>query len=900
MKSKNQSILDVASRGEECAVYSPNQILNSEQLNKVTSYLAYQEHLGRVKLLGVGIFNGFQVSLTDDGVLVQNGVGVTTDGDILIQLADVTYTRFRLYDQTAPRYDKFFVGEEMRTVYELAVETEAGADWLPLAQLPAAVPLQNMTVVMLMESYLEDKNVCSGNQCDSLGRTLYEKQRLLLVDSQTADALQGQLATSISQTAQRLPQLTVTRAIISQAQNTQTAFENAYRDACEATLKRWHSQLDKLDAGTLPVPIDWLKKLSDKLADPQVIGVQYFYDFLKDIADTWNELHDLLLNDDALPAPDAGSFPKHLLLGDLKAPVTHRTGCYPSSVVASHRQDRRHAAFLCQKLNSLLTGYRSTVPADQPVRISPSFTENTSLENRAVPYYYVPDTFHSWNFRLVARNSEKTLSGYWLDRTFSLKPIAPEFDSQIGRHDFFRIEGHTNRKLEDAKGQIDSLIRQFNLPFIVRTILLHDDRNRLVDRPIIRYSDLHRLHQLIRKDLSTQLSDTAAFQEKLTKEIQDAEATTVNSQVPIKVKAADLDGLKGVVDNLPDATLPVKAATYTSYLNTLKTIDFPTAISRVASSAGSFKVAAGEVIRTDLTTPFDTININNHPAWLGWIDTLIQSKKDQDDDKLLFTNFVQQHPQLEHLGGVLRGGTFVLIYNESQLVVADCMLPYHWPEIAESEPKEPVLNDAPRRIPQFGIKFIPPVADRFDFVQQQTQVKLADLVVNPPRNWVDTVKDAAQADYMTLFERSSAVFSNLFNAKVNAVQLLRAPVTRDFSNQDLKIRMDPVSAQTAKINGIRASIIDPNTSAEDRQNQLTALIREEVALAQLVFNAEKFIVDQKIFATITDDATYANSVLAESLNCLQTPDGIGSMKSSFRKASGNQPQLLALANAYGF
>ncbi|MBN1480886.1 hypothetical protein EH223_00215 [candidate division KSB1 bacterium] len=42
----------------------------------------------------------------------------------------------------------------------------------------------------------------------------------------------------------------------------------------------------------------------------------------------------------------------------------------------------------------------------------------------------------------------------------------------------------------------------------------------------------------------------------------------------------------------------------------------------------------------------------------------------------LLSRFIEQHSGLEHLGGVEKGGTFVLVYDENDIVIADFSLPY--------------------------------------------------------------------------------------------------------------------------------------------------------------------------------------------------------------------------------
>src|SRR5262249_2629914 len=68
-------------------VFEPNQVLSDTQLNGLTSYLDDQDRLTRVELLGVGIVGGLRVRLDGNRVRVGHGVGVPTDGDLLL-LAD--------------------------------------------------------------------------------------------------------------------------------------------------------------------------------------------------------------------------------------------------------------------------------------------------------------------------------------------------------------------------------------------------------------------------------------------------------------------------------------------------------------------------------------------------------------------------------------------------------------------------------------------------------------------------------------------------------------------------------------------------------------------------------------------------------------------------------------------
>src|SRR4029079_18259697 len=94
-------------------------------------------------------------------------------------------------------------------------------------------------------------------------------------------------------------------------------------------------------------------------------GFQYYYDFLKDLAETWNDFYRLLQEDSTVCCPALDAFPKHLALGYLVSgadPEENRTGWYPSPMVSTTIERRGHARFLAQKLHALIMGFK--VPAD--------------------------------------------------------------------------------------------------------------------------------------------------------------------------------------------------------------------------------------------------------------------------------------------------------------------------------------------------------------------------------------------------------------------------------------------------------------------------------------------------------------------------------------------------------
>ncbi len=103
--------------------------------------------------------------------------------------------------------------------------------------------------------------------------------------------------------------------------------------------------------------------------------------------------------------------------------------------------------------------------------------------------------------------------------------------------------------------------------------------------------------------------------------------------------------------------------------------------------SAELKQTLSPVAKTDFNSPFDTLIGAPHLDWLRPLDDILRQRDDKEDDRLLFGQFVQENPQVEHFGGVSRGGTFVLAYDEGGTVVGDFMLPFHCPEPAREVPE---------------------------------------------------------------------------------------------------------------------------------------------------------------------------------------------------------------------
>jgi hypothetical protein len=868
-------------------VFEEDQVLTHVQLNGLAGYLDDQDRLTRVGLLGVGIICGLRVSVRDDRVAVTRGVGVTTDGDLL-QLPDVRFDRFKPYGKSAPAYPPFYadqdVAKEMLPVFELVSEESA----TPLGQFTAqtGMKISDMAAVLLMESYVQDDDVCTATDCDNLGQGSIHTPKLLMLRKSDLAALQEKLPT-LDQAGRSLPEVVVPRVSFSNNHATEDDLAAAYRSTCTSILgqivpaiRTGASVLTDLTGDDTESWIGTLGALHNRFADTNP-GIQYYYDFLKDLAETWNAFLELLSGDVTVCCPDLTAFPKHLILGGLQGDAAElRTGFYPSPLASRTAGHREHARFLAAKLGALIRLFE--LPAgDQVIRVTPSSCEDRSLEERAIPYYYKPPIHRSWSYALEQRGASAQNYSYNARLFGTTGAAANPFLFQIGRFDFFRIEGHLGKNVARAMQVLEGQIRGQNMPFKVRAVALSDDRTKVTVKPPIRYTDLHRFHYVLRQDLVSQLDDTKRFSGSFKGQVDDAVARRV-----IIDQSEDTDGasVRAIAEQKNTAVASGSAAASAKlnrgYAEYVRDASWKNDVAGTLTAAGEFKANLGKVVKTEFATPFDSLIGSNNALWLGWLDDMIKTREDQEDDKLLFAKFLELHPGMEHFAGVARGGTFVLVYDTNNTVVADFMLPYICCDPVEEATPEPPL---PRPVfkPPFvleqGIKVLP---SREKFVKDKLTGFRADI----EPEWKKEVQ--IQRDYVDVFKDSVKLMGNVFtaNPKTEPGRRVADPLL------DLQIR--EIGVQREKVDLLRAEMLKSNADPE-RQKTLDIQLRDaEVSLATASGDTAQFIATSKLDLKEGSDGFTAMTAVSEGLGQLSHKDALEQAKKGLTAASGKAtPEL---------
>jgi hypothetical protein len=812
------------------AVFETDQVLTADQLNTVPNYADDQERLTRIKLLGVGIVCGLHVSLSGDIVTVTKGAGITTDGDILHLPVDTQYNQFKEYDGSNPLYRWISNGvthtpfnQKGVTVYEL-IEKSSEETATPFSKFDRG-SLDNMVAVLFMESYRTSDDLCSGGDCDNLGDAFVNNVRLLLIKSSALDGLKESVATP-DQATSNLEPVVADRPLITSEISSVNELYKLYLDACKAISKNLVAQFgalsasgesffgDVFSAGLAKTVKGWLARLTALQASftRNSSGIQYYYDFLKDLVETWNSFRDLGFGETTWCCPDRNAFPKHLLLGNLMSGAgseANRTSLYPSPLTSQTNEELSHAKFLVQKLDTMIQAFELPKLADSAkdqIRVTPSRFEDESLENRAIPYYYQVNTTDpiekNWSFALHERDMDAYIYSYNAAAYRAKGGAADPLVFQIGCFSFFRIEGHLGQNVSTAAAAIQSDITEYNLPIALRSVLLDSDKTKLLIKPDIGYTDLHRLHYLLRQDAADQLDEVSKFSGTFTAEVNDA----IANKVIVTKAVTDVPGTDDAtyVQGVVQREGPIVAASAASAKETLQNnyASFSADSSwknnsfKTLAAASTLKSDLSQVVTTDFPTPFDSLISSRSLNLVDWLDVIIKQKSEQENERLLFTRFISEHAGLEHFGGVTRGGTFVLVYDTSNKVIADFMLPYICCEATTKAPEEPTLQkgDWPDWNANSGLRVTPSL----DYVFSNKLQRFKEVEIDPKIQLLQNISPVTET--VAIKNDFTRAKVSEFKAQQEALTYLQKQfdvATTDVERQGLQKKIDEQELQSA-------------------------------------------------------------------------------------------------------
>lgn len=446
------------------------------------------------------------------------------------------------------------------------------------------------------------------------------------------------------------------------------------------------------------------------------LTVQYVYDLILDLKATYDELSCKLfdLTSDCCPNPNL--FPQHLMLGELQ---DHPIGqfdpnlLYPPSIyrhhfisapIYNHQSDLLLSIKqLIQRLVLMIQRFTLDGLLDNrtPLKITPSKDCTVPLGKQAIPFYYqITDEKRSlvkyWDFETSKRNWTKRLLGYH-NSSFPERLL---YD--ICEYPKLRIEGHVGKNLKQAITELQDLRTKYNLSFDIIALKLDPTFDSIYLQDDSKIADLQALYLIEHNELVCCLRDFIRFLENYPQNalallvlwflysiygsqvLDPANATTVQqiyflflefyqlylntlkelaNELPLNIKHFNLNEFKTAYDLVNSMSILIKYFINTwgdieSFLNPRRGEETPEIqVRRQASDAISiflngFELFLDKLLDDCLQARFETI----YNLFIERVENIS-----------LFSSFVQKVPGMEHIAGVTKGGTFILVYEDITL-----------------------------------------------------------------------------------------------------------------------------------------------------------------------------------------------------------------------------------------
>ena len=392
-----------------------DQVLTSSKLNEFMEYFDEQDRLTRVCLTGVGIACGFKVDFdeTVPEITIHQGCGITTDGDLIKLQNDIditeedeehvsgasfkninemvdsiTFTHFKVFTDDNVLYPPFQDSGNVITLHELIADEDALED--TEAIILDSTILENKVVVLYLESYEKDADICTTTNCDNQGQPNIQNVKVLLIDKDDVENIVNNEDSifkkhNVYEAILALPRTAVQRLVLngeSGGNNNVSSYDKiatAYKTKITSAKNELNAAYGDFFNGfsdILNIPSGMSNTILNQIDDldnyTNIERVQYRYALTKNLSDTFNEIADLLLKLKSECCPDINAFPKHLLLGCLKSEKVYpelRHSFYHSPVNNDYHIILKQVNALLNRVQLMLDNFNLNNTKD--IRITP-------------------------------------------------------------------------------------------------------------------------------------------------------------------------------------------------------------------------------------------------------------------------------------------------------------------------------------------------------------------------------------------------------------------------------------------------------------------------------------------------------------------------------------------------
>lgn len=733
--------------------FESNQVLTHTQLNELFNYLDNQNRLTRSKLIGIGIVCGLDVEApatadeTEIPIKISAGIGITSEG-YLVALESATPKYYREYNlPDGEKYAPFqYIDSSETKQYEL-FELIDEEDYVESTDTDIdATFLEDKVVIVFLEMYNYDPRSCLVRSCDEIGQTTYIKQRILVATTEVAEKIRENtnliaVEEDIFEERFSLETISLNRVLFS-SENFDGSLHDLfskYRDAIpdvetilqpaiESTYSVYKPILQPLygqEPNALTQIADkmstWADYLSVENSTQDYFGMQYFYDFIKDLILAYDEFRYTAFDVVTKCNIDTDLFPRHLFLGEAYPNISDHDpqlnrNTFTQPYIYKHLTENiEKIKTLHQRLVQMILNFNfdniNNPDNELDLKVTPSKEKGRWLSERAIPFYYSivdadSELLKNWNYELTRRrlkdeNLSYHASNYATGKDFIINPLSYDYDN----YPFLRIEGNNSEEAIEVKNKLIDERKDYNLPFQIKLIDINTTSVNVEIDDYNAWKDLQTEYIGIRDDVFCQIQKLISslkvpegdnYQTECAQLIESIKENYNNivNELPYELNAVDYNNVYIQINNLYENLIE-----FILYIKHL----FGKLISEEFSILSSQEFHER---KQELNDMYYSIRCFLSGCQLYRLTTIIyrfQSRIEylKTNSTQIFKNFIEKHPGLEHMAGVSKGGTYIMIQDnvtisESDVsrIVADFALPYSCcSETVEIPSPESELND---------------------------------------------------------------------------------------------------------------------------------------------------------------------------------------------------------------
>ncbi|MFP9114604.1 hypothetical protein ACLI1A_11725 [Flavobacterium sp. RHBU_3] len=485
--------------------FSKGQLVDDDQFNEFLDFFEDQDRLSRVMLQGVGVVCGFKPTLgyANDkikSIFLSQGIAITTDGDLLtlntksrsrklnvdpdaselktIDFSGKLYTHWKAYDNYKVMYPPFYNASVSSTdqieLWELSDRLSVKDGFQPLT---AFDNLEDMCLLLYLEDYEKEVKPCKGVDCDNHGIQQVRNLKVLLTTVAGIEKiLEADTVSPHPVLLNLLGEEKIKRVVLTKTQNTAESIRAAYSSAISqsnyAAIIESVNSICTMMGKTIIDETAFVNSINSLITQP--VKIQYAYEAVKDLIDTYAEIVAQLSKSFMKSFPDVYAFPKHIMLGGLTSDDrfdNKKHQFYSSPALDNEKTEYSRLLLLIERFRQQVQAYKGPITlSNGAVKITPSQLISP-LGEKAIPFYYTEtnDLLAAWDYDKTRNRASGT------NLRFSTTLLATKGDRETPtsyNKPFYRIEGHQGSDYDEIVTNLRQIKEDNQLGFDIMAVSL--------------------------------------------------------------------------------------------------------------------------------------------------------------------------------------------------------------------------------------------------------------------------------------------------------------------------------------------------------------------------------------------------------------------------------------------